>query len=86
MYLVSKNYKEAIKNFSKAIKLDGNMAIAYLHRGQTKVETRKVKPSCKDFTVASELGNAEAKELLNLHCPIEEEEKEEPVEEKEEKK
>ena len=81
MYFVSKNYKEALKNFSKAIKLDAKMALAYLHRGQLKVDMGKTKPSCKDFETASELGNNEAKELLELHCPSEEKEKKKEKEE-----
>ena len=35
----------------------------------------KPKPSCKDFEVAFQLGNKEAKEMLDLHCVIEEDDK-----------
>jgi hypothetical protein len=59
------------------------MAVAYLHRGQSKLEVNKWKAACKDFIVASKLGNKEASDLLDVYCSTDDEKSSVEAKEKE---
>jgi tetratricopeptide (TPR) repeat protein len=63
------NYDDAILNFSKAIELDQNNDEALLQRGITYHKINNILAGCSDFRKASNLGNDEARVMLEAHCP-----------------
>lgn len=51
----AKDYKGALKDYSKAIKLDKKMHVAYFNRGTIKLATNDLKGAMKDFDKTIEL-------------------------------
>ena len=54
-FLLSKNYDEAIRDLSKAIKLRANFPIGYFNRGISFINQKKYDEAIKDFDKAIEL-------------------------------
>lgn len=67
--IMLKDYKAALTDFGKAIKLDSNNAQAYLGRGVAKVEGRRGKHSgCLDMKKAGEMGELQATMAILTYC------------------
>ncbi len=66
-YLELENFKQAVGDFSQAIKFNHNDVEAYLLRGKAYVKLGKTDLAVKDFQIAARDGNKEAQEYLNMH-------------------
>ena len=58
----------AIKDFSKAIELNPNYALAYYNRGAVKIRLGQKDNGCSDFSKASELNLNEANVAIQMYC------------------
>ena len=63
-----KNFSEAIDDYTKAIELDSNDAIAYGNRGINKDSIGDLSGACEDWKVAVSLGDEEAKKWITDKC------------------
>ena len=63
------NFEDAILNFSEVIDLDQNDDEAFLQRGIAYHKVNNILAGCSDFLRAANLGNDEARVLLEAHCP-----------------
>ena len=63
-----KNYDTAIANFNVALQLNPEYALPYLVRGKSKYRSVDNDGACSDWKIAAELGNQEAKKLLDENC------------------
>jgi tetratricopeptide (TPR) repeat protein len=61
-------FKKAKKDLDKAIKLDANLAEAYLQRGITLYNLDDAINGCNDLERALNLGIKEAEELISKYC------------------
>ena len=64
----SANYKEAIVDLNKAIKIQPKYANSYLLRGMCKAQLKNLKGACQDWKKADKLGSSQAKTLININC------------------
>ena len=63
------NTKRAIQEYTKAIKVDPNYMLAYLHRGIIKSEyLEDYKGACEDFKKAVNLGDTTAADWVKEYC------------------
>ncbi len=62
------DYQGAIDDFSKAIEIDLQLAIAYANRGITKEIIGHLKGACADWKEASSLGDKDAAEWVKKQC------------------
>lgn len=69
LLLEQENFEDAILNFSKAIELDQNNDEALLQRGISYHKLNNILAGCSDFRRAANLGNDEARVMLEAHCP-----------------
>jgi len=63
-----KDYKGAIQDYNKAIKLNPKDSDTYLNRGLAKILLGQKDDGCLDLSKASELGLAKAYEAIKEHC------------------
>ena len=63
-----KDFKGAINDYTKAIKLGDNGPRNYFNRGLSKRLMEDSKGACEDWKKAAELGHKDAEELLNKYC------------------
>jgi tetratricopeptide (TPR) repeat protein len=63
-----KDYKGAIEDFDKAIKLLPDYPDAYFNRGLAKFMSRDTLQACRDWRQAKSLGSFKAQEALNAYC------------------
>ncbi|MDP1622343.1 MAG: hypothetical protein Q8M08_08380 [Bacteroidales bacterium] len=59
---------EAFADLNKAISLDPKLTEAYLDRGQLYLKSGLTQEACADLTMASQLGNSVAVELVKKNC------------------
>ena len=64
----NKDYRDAIADFSKAIKIDSENAKAYYFRGRSKIKLNQKESGCSDFKKAGELGYEEAYDMIRKYC------------------
>ena len=62
------NYNQAIVDLSRAIKLNPELAIAYMNRGNTYIALGEKNKACLDFQKASSLGLAIAGNMIDQYC------------------
>ena len=62
------NYKGAIRDCTRAIKINSKDAFAFSNRGNAKLMLGKRDEACLDFRKARELGMFQAKEMIKQHC------------------
>jgi tetratricopeptide (TPR) repeat protein len=67
-YYVLGNFDLALANINRAIYLNKENSKYYLIRGLIKVELKKVKEACLDFSKAGELGNPQAFVEIKENC------------------
>lgn len=60
--------KEAVKDYSMAIELDGENADGYYLRGLARLKADEATAACADFKHAETLGHAGATQALKEHC------------------
>jgi tetratricopeptide (TPR) repeat protein len=63
-----KNYDEAIKNLSMAIKYKPDMTVAILNRGLICQQTGRKEEACSDFQRAAQLGDQTAAKRYRQYC------------------
>ncbi len=64
--LISKNFREAIKNFDKAIEINPNYSSAYEYRGKSKFAINDDEGAIEDFIKAIELDPNNSNSLVEL--------------------
>ena len=64
----SSNYKKAIVDLNKAIKIQPKYANSYLLRGMCKAKLENLKGACRDWKKADKLGSRKAKNFINTYC------------------
>ena len=62
------DYTGAIPDYTKAIALDPNFAVAYCNRGVAKLVVNDKNGACLDLSKAVELGSAIAYDVIKEHC------------------
>jgi len=62
------DYTAAIQDFNKAIEIDPNYASAYLSRGIAKYQLGDEYGACLDWSIAGELGDYDAYEIIREYC------------------
>ncbi len=58
----------ALKDFSRAIKVDPNFANSYFNRAMFYYNNNQQEKACNDFKKAYELGNSNALSQINSKC------------------
>ena len=65
---MQQDYKGSIADYTKAIEINPWHANAYYGRGTAKLILDHLGSGCSDLRMALELGNKDAKELINEYC------------------
>jgi len=60
--------EEALEDFNKAIEFDPTLALAYWARGLTKIVFGQNDSGCLDLSIAAEMGESNAHDLINKWC------------------
>lgn len=63
-----RDYRGAIDDFSRAIRIDPSIPDGWLGRGTCYFSLQQMKQACSDWSKAASLGNAKAAAMLRLHC------------------
>lgn len=64
-----KSFQAAIRSYNKAIKINPNSSALYGGRAASKYAVGANASACKDWMTAKELGDEQAGELYQRHCP-----------------
>jgi len=64
----AKNYKEAIEDYNAALKFNHLFSKAFLYRGIAFLNINDLHNGCRDLQNGSNLGNVDARELLESYC------------------
>jgi len=67
-YLMLKNYKDGLKDFSKAIEENGQFAEAYHNRGICNIRLKNLKEGCEDMQKAVSLGSPRSQKYVDEYC------------------
>ena len=62
------DYREAVRDFNKTIKLFSRNAKAYMFRGLSKIKLGDKANGCSDLSKAMELGDKEAPFQIKKYC------------------
>ena len=62
------NTKEAMKEYSAAIKMKTDFGQAYYYRGMLKIATKNNKEGCEDIRAALKLNYNDAQNALDKYC------------------
>ena len=65
-----KDYTGAINDLNRVIKNDPGNATAYLNRGKMWFKINKGENACSDWNTALNLGESQAKPLVDAHCKV----------------
>ena len=63
-----KNYKEAIDDYTKALGIDPDAAIAYLYRGKCRTGLEQYEEAIEDFTKVIEIDPTDGRPYLSRGC------------------
>ena len=63
-----RKFEEAVQMYTRAIESDPDLTQAYYNRGQILLILDRTEESCKDLSVAGQLGSAEAYGLIRQYC------------------
>ena len=67
-YFDLKNWEKAITDLDKTIDLNPQYDIAYVLRGNSKIEIGDKQGACKDYHIALDLGRKEVQENIDEYC------------------
>ena len=67
-HLMLKNYKDGLKDFSKAIEENSQFAEAYHNRGICNIRLKNIEEGCKDMQKAVSLGSPRSQKYLDEYC------------------
>ncbi|MDK2772929.1 MAG: tetratricopeptide repeat protein [Flavobacterium sp.] len=67
-YFKLKEYEKAINDFKKSLETDNMISNSHYYIGKSYLELNDTIKSCENFIISANLGDIEAKEMLNKHC------------------